>query len=285
MSSFPLPESRIRIAPWAPVLAVLLLVLLTGIATGEANRRWFLTLHHAATGVPEDVWAALTFSADTLAAMAIASLLAIRYPSLLWSGLLAALVGALITHGIKPWLALPRPAAVLPPELLHVIGQELKSNAFPSGHTLTAFVLASLWAAQMRASTWRYAIFAAAILVGASRIAVGAHWPADVIAGALGGMLAAWMGQIGAAHWRAGMSCRGYALLLMLYLGCCIALWFHDGGYPQARWLAQSLSAAGAAACVVRLHAMVARRRPGLAEHFPPAWGRPGCANPALALS
>ena len=59
--------------------------------------------------------------------------------------------------------------------------------AFPSGHTSRAFAFAAVIGQQL--PVWRWPLLSAAALIGFSRIYIGAHFPADVIAGALLGVL------------------------------------------------------------------------------------------------
>lgn len=60
-------------------------------------------------------------------------------------------------------------------------------TSFPSGHTATAFALATaigyLWP-RYSATVWIFALS-----IGISRIAISAHYPSDVLAGALTGVL------------------------------------------------------------------------------------------------
>jgi membrane-associated phospholipid phosphatase len=63
--------------------------------------------------------------------------------------------------------------------------------SFPSGHTITAF--AAAWTLGLFLPKWRIVLFSLAILVGISRIMVGAHYPADVLAGAAVGLVSAWL--------------------------------------------------------------------------------------------
>lgn len=64
-------------------------------------------------------------------------------------------------------------------------------HSFPSGHAATAFALATALAFAYPRARW--AFVAPAILVGVSRIYLGAHFLSDVIAGAGVGAAAGWI--------------------------------------------------------------------------------------------
>jgi len=65
----------------------------------------------------------------------------------------------------------------------------LDNYAMPSGHTASAFMAAIFIARAYELYGWKlWAIFSYAMLIGFSRIAIGAHWPADVFAGAVLGI-------------------------------------------------------------------------------------------------
>lgn len=55
--------------------------------------------------------------------------------------------------------------------------------SFPSGHTTLAFALAA--AVGLRWPRWRAVSLGLAAAVGLSRVALGLHWPTDVLAGAV----------------------------------------------------------------------------------------------------
>jgi membrane-associated phospholipid phosphatase len=60
---------------------------------------------------------------------------------------------------------------------------------YPSGHTSSAFALATVVAALLP-PRWRWVPFALATVVGLARMHVGVHYPMDVIGGALIGLAA-----------------------------------------------------------------------------------------------
>jgi membrane-associated phospholipid phosphatase len=63
------------------------------------------------------------------------------------------------------------------------------SSGFPSGHTATAFAVATVLALTIKNKNWQLLIIPAAALVGYSRIYLAQHFLLDVIAGALLGSL------------------------------------------------------------------------------------------------
>lgn len=64
-------------------------------------------------------------------------------------------------------------------------------HAMPSGHTAVAFALATVLGAEHPRYKWLF--YAAAVLVGLSRIALEEHWPSNVLAGAVLGLHAGQM--------------------------------------------------------------------------------------------
>jgi membrane-associated phospholipid phosphatase len=113
----------------------------------------------------------------------------LRYPRVFWALFLGALLAGAISRGFKVAVPLPRPAAVFDAAQITIIGAKLTAHSFPSGHTVSAFSFVVAWLALLG---WRaLPIVVIAALAGFSRIAVGAHWPVDVLAGAMIGLLGA----------------------------------------------------------------------------------------------
>ena len=77
-----------------------------------------------------------------------------------------------------------------------IVGLRAIGRSFPSGHTSQAFFSATLIAPYFHASAWMvFLLYGIALLVGITRMYVGAHYPRDVLAGAILG--SAW-GLLGA---------------------------------------------------------------------------------------
>ncbi len=91
---------------------------------------------------------------------------------------------------LKDALAFPRPLAVLGSGAVTVLGPDRVVNSFPSGHATFAFLVAAALAPGTPRVV-KVALWAFAALAALSRVAVGAHFPADVVAGALLGALTA----------------------------------------------------------------------------------------------
>lgn len=111
-----------------------------------------------------------------------------NYAFLIFSSVLSA---SIVAEIIKVCIGRFRPIFF---EALGITGfrpfsMEWAFNSMPSGHTTATFaglVMAGMLAPKIKPITWTLAI-----IVGLSRVAVGAHWPTDVILGAFIGMVAA----------------------------------------------------------------------------------------------
>jgi len=215
-------------------LAGLLLMSLIGL--GGSNRELFLWLNEHLQ-FSKFFWLNVTLFGDAGMVMILVLPLVGRRPDIIWAGLLAGIVAALLVNGGKEFFQIPRPPAVLPADAFHQLGNRFGATAFPSGHTAAAFALAGVLGLLPISRTVRWLAIAAAVLVGISRIAVGAHWPLDVAAGMLTGWLSAFIGVHlarivpGEHRWVQ----RGAAALLVFTVYYLVVL--HQSGDREARLL------------------------------------------------
>lgn len=244
---------------WLPPVLALVLAALLWVA--EANVTLFRLVNgiSAATGpVP---WPFVTILGDTAVAIALLTPLALRRPDLAWAIALGAVTATLMVHGFKPFFEVPRPPAVLDAASFTVIGPAHRSNAFPSGHTTTAFLAAGLLCLHHRSRLVWLAAPSIATLAGLSRAVVGVHWPMDILVGAAGGWLCAVVGTTLAARWPWGRRTPVHAILVTVGLGCALALLAGlNTGYPTAMPLQRGIAAAVILDAIVRLLGGMGRR-------------------------
>ena len=206
---------------WLAPVALLLLCAPLWLHWGEPGL--FLAINQACLLLPAPVWTGLSLLGNAWGVLAVTSPLLVLAPRLLWAWLCAVPFAVLFARLGKGLLDSPRPAAVIDNTLFRLVGEKLEVASMPSGHTLTAFAVASsvyfaLDAQRRGRFVWLWLLAAA---VGLSRIAVGAHWPGDVAVGACLGALA---GGLGHVLWRRlgsvflvrdGWRLRSVAVLLM----------------------------------------------------------------------
>ncbi|MBI3070726.1 MAG: phosphatase PAP2 family protein [Deltaproteobacteria bacterium] len=88
---------------------------------------------------------------------------------------------SVVTMVAKHAINRARPLAALGAATVHVVGKPVFERALPSGH---ATVAATVWLSlALIFPRWRIPLIAVALISGYSRIYVGAHYPADVLAG------------------------------------------------------------------------------------------------------
>ena len=226
----------IAIAPLLTVASLLAALSALLLYSGSINLDAFVATQTFTRHLPDTFWAMATVCGSGLGAFALLSLALRRHPFWVAAALAAAPIAGAYSNIIKRVIALPRPAAVLAPDQIHIVGETLRSNSFPSGHSVTAFALAAtIVFASRRPRVVALWMVPLALLIAMSRIAVGAHWPADLAAGAAGGWLSGACGVLIVDRWRRWNTPKGIRVMGFILAGVGIALLAVDLGYPLAR--------------------------------------------------
>ncbi len=101
-----------------------------------------------------------------------------------YTGIISVILAGLLSQVGKHMWDRPRPIMVL--HDVRWVGQPLFVHSFPSGHTTTAFAFATAIGILYPRARW--ILYPLATLVGISRIYLGAHFPLDVLGGAVLGI-------------------------------------------------------------------------------------------------
>jgi membrane-associated phospholipid phosphatase len=218
------------------------------------NQQIFLALN--AMGTQGNwFWQNVTMLGEGLVAFVLLACFSPRDGRFLWALLIGAVIAGSSSQLLKHWLEMPRPAAILEPGSFNLIGAELRSRAFPSGHATTAFVAASM--AAWRFPRLRIAAYAFFSCVAFSRIVVGAHWPLDVVAGGCLGFLSGQAAGAIAARYLKKVSLWAQYVAWLLLIALSVWLLFFHLDYPAAKLLTQLTGTAGIVTALVNIRALL----------------------------
>lgn len=190
---------RIRIAYLMLVLGLIVMMFLAHGQAGEMDREGLLWFRDSSLGLKGPEWLTVivrdvtALGSNWLLLYAMSTLtivfLARRRLSEAVQVLLLSCGGVLLSMGAKYVFDRPRPDLV--PHLI-----EVYTPSFPSGHATMSMVCllggALLVSPQWQVKARRVLVLSGllmAILVGVSRVMLGVHWPSDVMAGWLLGIL------------------------------------------------------------------------------------------------
>lgn len=232
------------------LLTVLLSALALAVWLLGANQPLFIVLHHALAVVPGAVWRLCSMFGEWTVATAVLLLLAARKPALLPRMLVLGLAGVAASIWLKAGFAVPRPPLVLPPGTVTLLDNLPGNASFPSGHAIAVGVLtgALLPRASLRG---QLGLAAGALLVCLSRIAIGVHWPLDVLAGlVLGLVLAAAAQQVPKSGLPSTLLLPLVKLLALVLLG--VSVWHLQRMQPNAAYVLFNLMTLAAALLVLR---------------------------------
>jgi membrane-associated phospholipid phosphatase len=145
-----------------------------------------------------------------------------------WEAILTSSFLTLITSAVlKIIFAVPRPAAMIDMNMFTIMGRpNILHTSLPSGHSMTAFMVITilLYAFMPKKMThkvfWSIGLITIGLIIGFSRVAVGAHYPLDVVLGCTIGYIMAILGiRINTnLNWLYWMKNRRFYPIIMLIL-------------------------------------------------------------------
>jgi membrane-associated phospholipid phosphatase len=173
---------KVRILLFPPFVATVVFLLLL-IPVHLFNHQLFRLLNGWHSPLTDAVWLTFTTVGDGFFLAIIMGAFVVKNPRVAAMGLIVLVISSLVIHAIKAVFPTPRPATVL--GAIHVVGPLLRSGSFPSGHAAsgTAAALAVWYCYESRIAG--LVAMAVGLFIGLSRIFVGAHFPQDVVGGAV----------------------------------------------------------------------------------------------------
>lgn len=189
---------NITISPWAWSLPLLPLGIFGFDTWHSYDQSWFLSINHLTSQLPDMIWTSLSLLGNgwSLFALIFPFMLFVRKP--FYAAIISGALTGVLSHVAKQLANTSRPAGVLDQSTFHIIDNPLLHSAMPSGHTMTAFSIATAIFFSLpnnNRNRWAF-IFLLALGVGISRMAVGAHWPQDVLVGSALGIISGLIGAI-----------------------------------------------------------------------------------------
>lgn len=218
-------------------LALLFALLQVLVVLSASNQSLFLALHHGLQWLPAVCWRLLSMLGEWALVIAVLLWHVSRQPQLLARAVLAVLAGIAAAIFLKAGFAEPRPSLLLPAGSVRLLDVLPANGAFPSGHAMASALLCGLLLAGQRLPL-QLGGAVLVMLVCLSRLAIGVHWPQDVLAGAaVGYALAALAGWVPLRAWRWARP----LLRLLLLVSVAVALWKLQRGIANESYLGYNL--------------------------------------------
>ena len=228
--------------PFPSLMCLALLLLLIACWLSGIDKALFLQLNNLSQLLPDYLWGFLTTLADPMVAPLLVFTLFHRNPLFLRAFFIAITLALLSNYSLKYGFGIERPTAILEPDTFNIIGPVIASPSFPSGHTLTIFTLMAL------VSSWyqKRSISALALILAAiisfSRISVGAHWPSDLLFGALVGCFLGWLAV--EINSRLGKEVPEKIMLTTYFIALLTGIisLINKTPYPSGQWLSTAVA-------------------------------------------
>ena len=212
-------------------LVCLLAATLLGTAGGI--HAGFIEVQEWSRGLGGLFWSNVTILGDFRILLALLLPISLRYPRFFLVFLAACMLAGLAAKGIKWLFPLPRPADLLDLADITLIGVPRSGHSFPSSHAATIGACLAACLAQWRMQRIFPLIFLA-LPACLSRVAVGAHWPVDVLVGLSVGLLAGPPAVRLVDRLLRVVRPKQLCRLSPLWVALVLSLPFDDLGYPAS---------------------------------------------------
>ena len=226
----PVPYDYLRLSLVAAVLAA---IALTGYLS-QGYHFAFLAINSLNPYIPQFLLEWITSCGDTMFLLGLVLIFATRNVQYHWSILFACIVAGISINLMKDYFAMPRPPAVLEAGSFYLTGKAYLARSFPSGHSFTAFLVATISFFYLPKTWMKWSVIGLACMTALSRVVIGVHWTADVtVGGALGtlfGMFCVWA----TCCWRLGVCKLLHLFTLVLMLLVTDSVFFTGNDYPLA---------------------------------------------------
>jgi membrane-associated phospholipid phosphatase len=158
--------------------------------TGKASSFFLLNSYHS--GWLDNFFICYTFAGNGLFVIGVMAIMLLMKRDTTSLGILISFITSGIAAQIlKRLFTAPRPRLFFGPDVYSYYIEGIThsgNNSFPSGHTATAFALATVLFLCLRKRDLQWVLLPAAFMVGYSRIYLAQHFLGDVIAGAAVGI-------------------------------------------------------------------------------------------------
>ena len=197
------------------------------------QKDYFFYLNAALSEYP-NIQYNLTQMGDALIFLSFMSIFIIYAPAI-WESLISvSLISLVISSTLKNIFAVPRPAAVFDHNSFHIIGRALPGHSsLPSGHSITVFTVitvllfAFMPQKNLHRAGWIFLLIGSGLVLAFTRVAVGAHYPLDVLVGSTLGYFSGLAGIFISRKypiWSWVRNRKSYPIFILLLMICGISM-------------------------------------------------------------
>lgn len=227
----------------------------------------FLPINAVGEYIPQFLLHTITSFGNGMFLLAIALALGYKNPHFLFAVLIAAIIGGITSKQLKSHFDTLRPPAIMVENAFHLADNAFKYDSFPSGHTLTAFLFASICACFLQRIWITFALLAVATLVGFTRIALGIHWPIDALMGGVLGCIIGLSAYTLSKRFFKFYGTKMYVFTTFIFVMACIILLTHKNDYTLAQPM---LSIVALYAVIIFTKSILVHPQRSISEYIPP---------------